>query len=92
LHQRTRRRRAPIEALQNSPRWGGERYTAHGDGRAPRGLRESDRADKLMAELLKTTSNLMAAKEAQARGLRTLQTRGLVIERAPVVEVLVEPP
>jgi hypothetical protein len=29
---------------------------------------------------------------AQARGLRTLQTRGLVIERAPVVEVRVGPP
>jgi hypothetical protein len=61
-------------------------------------VRERDRADKLMAELLKTTSGLMAAKEAaarrraggaqgatvvaQARGLRTLQTRGLAIERA----------
>ena len=30
-------------------------------------MRERDRADKLMVELLKTTSNLMAAKEAAAR-------------------------
>jgi hypothetical protein len=45
----------------------GERDAARGGGQAPRGLRERDRADKLMAEQLKTTSDLMAAKEAAAR-------------------------
>ena len=30
-------------------------------------VRERDRADKLMAELLKTTSGLMAAKESAGR-------------------------
>ena len=41
-------------------------------------VRERDRADKLMAELLKATSDLMSAKEATARldgELAALKTR-----------------
>jgi cell division protein FtsB len=62
--------RARIEALQAElAEMEEENATlrAVADERREDFVRERDRADKLMVELLKTTSDLMAAKEAAAR-------------------------